>query len=664
MAQAIIEMGVKMTTENDSTKEQARIAKIARSLVELLNQEGNNYQVDFWPEHYKPEESGTSDVFVVEWGTPGRRVKRLVKINKPAELLTTPRQIRHVVERGYDTGNELKISLTLDHPGAVGLVDYFDKETADKYGLLGPVVVQDFFSDSQSLEEIVRTQDYSSAKGIFKRAKEYFFGNTSKRKQDKDINDILFQTAKTLRDVHTGVGVRGEVPLFHRDLKPSNILVRREKGRLTAKIADWANASPADSQKQSYLPTMGGHVVSDPLLMGVFTGEERCYDFNSDIYALMSSIVFYARGKPIVDYNPDTGEAKAVDTWASLLDSNGKLDKEKHRAAVRQGVKALPKNLRPIAEKALSLYENERYHSTQEFLNDVERAVSNPYSTLKKVGVGLAAIGLITGGLAGYSYFHDVKKDLETKVQKAHVAAEFKKRFKAIDAWYQARVYINQRKDPENKNQIYFSQDSDDMFESNELEGWMDLLHPYDYKENRHYGDSKTAIAAYLDSTLDKFPTSVFEALMRVNKISDPKELVERLKKEDRTLKLGFNELEDALKTIDEDLYYKVHFLDYRVGDNITRMIASDRRRGVAVKWECASEVYELKQKRDAELKEAYEKTRQENRNRGYPTSGIIGDANKLRIDSEMQRGIDEINKKYDEKIRIIQKSHFPVYSK
>lgn len=639
-------------------KEKARIIEIEKKLIVLLDEEGNNYQIDHWPEHFKPEEAGTSDVFLVEWGTPGERVKRLVKVNKPKELLTSPRQIRHVVERGYDTGNDLKIGLSLNHPGVVKLVDYFDDETCRNYGLLGPVVVQDYFPDSCSLEELVKSNDYAQSNSWFNKAKEVVLGNPKKRKLHQEVREILLQSARTLRDLHYGKGVLGEKPIVHRDLKPSNILVRKNKEGLEVKLGDLGNASPLDSQKPGYNPTMGGHVVSDPNLMGVFSGEEREYTQQSDMYALISSILFYARGKPLVIYDPDTGEARDVDTWQSLVGKDGKIDKEKHREVVRRGVKALPSELRGIAEKVLSLYDSERYVNTNLFLQEVESAVKNPNSTLKRVGIGLVAGGLLTGALVGYSYFHETKKGLETQVQKAHDEAKFERRYKAIDSWQRIRVDRNLREDPENNNRIFFTPEWNDGFEDAELGGWMDLFYHWEYKDRKQYGDFKTAVAAYLDSTLDNYPEVVFEALMKVNGIKDSKDLVKRLKEHDTTLNLDYKVIGEEIRALDEQLWNKVNTLECRGSDNIYRMVCLDRRQGVEIKLDCASEIYDLKRQREAEIKRVYEEINEKNK-KTFQGSGILGDVRQLNIDSDFSRAMREIDKKYEAKYEAMQRGRF-----
>lgn len=126
-----------MTVENDSNdSEKTRLNEVEQNLINLLDSEGHNYDVGAWPELFKPEQSGTADLHLVKWGPVTSQTIRVAKTNKPAEKLTTPRQRRHVIERGYDTRNELAITSAIDHPGVVKLVDYFDSETSGQYGFL------------------------------------------------------------------------------------------------------------------------------------------------------------------------------------------------------------------------------------------------------------------------------------------------------------------------------------------------------------------------------------------------------------------------------------------------------------------------------------------------------------------------------------------------
>jgi len=578
--------------------EESRLAEVSQNLIKLLDKEGHNYDATSLPEIFKPEQSGTADLHLVKWGPKASQVTRVVKTNKPAEKLTSPRQRRHVIERGYDTRNELQIATSIDHPGIVKVVDYFDSETSKQYGFVGPVLIQEYFPESESLEEIVLNKKEPEKKKLSLRTVYDSVVSTGEsvirsilgRNKRDSIYDIALQTAGTLRDIHNGEGVKDNRAIVHRDLKPSNILVQNKNGKIVAKLIDCGNAAPIDSQKSGYLPTMGGHIVSDPLCMGVFSGEERKYGFDSDIYGLFSSILYLSKGKPAVEYDPDRGEARAIDSWESLLNHNGKLDKEKHQRVVRKASKALVKPLRRIAERALSLYENQRYKSTDEFYNDLEKAVQTSDTTTRLRKLGLAAILAVSVTAAGIGlYAHGQSKaKLEKTVATQLADKETEKKLRVINLYLQSRD-LGKDFSKINENERY-NQSYSDFMDEGELNGWLDKFYPYNYNKNIHEGDQKTAFAAYLD------PDATYEAIAECRGKTD------------------WGTIGEYLMQHNPNLWCETNTINVKSIDNIAGIIRRDRQESIKTRWAQAEENYKTKktaeQKEKERLQEFYEKER------------------------------------------------------
>ncbi len=267
----------------------------------LLEKEGRGAYSN--PQFFK--EGGTRYVFTVEWGLFKR--KRIIKVDKPLSALASPRARRDVGERGCGTTNELELISQIEHSGITQLLDYFTPGVSGKYGLSGSITIEEFFPDSKSLEELVNER------------------NPDVREHYDSIHQQVFSTMREINN--SGI--------LHRDLKPSNILIQKKGDEVIVKITDWANACRKDHPQKKYMPTAGGHLITDPLLMTAFTRVEAAYSESSEVYAFESCMVYAKLGRYLFDYNPDTGTGKIFGTDESLLDENGRLDIDKHNEVLR-----------------------------------------------------------------------------------------------------------------------------------------------------------------------------------------------------------------------------------------------------------------------------------------------------------------------------------------
>ncbi|MBD3253193.1 hypothetical protein GF386_05650 [Candidatus Pacearchaeota archaeon] len=513
--------------------EEESIEQIRKGLAELLISEGNNYHPEL-PEFFQPKgrDIGTRYAFLPRWGL--RETRRIAKTDRPHEFLSTPRQRRWVLERGCNTGNELEIASRINHPGLTSVYDYFESETTGRYGLPGAVIIEEYIPDSESLEDRINRDKNGLPADLF--------------------SQVASQSASIIRDINSGVGVSDEKGIFHRDLKPSNILLKHTADGIKVMITDLANAGLVDEQKPGYMPTMGGHLVSDPLLLGVFTDKETVYNHSSEVYALASSLIYAARGKPAFEYDPDTGEARAVDSWDDLLE-DGKLNPSKHQQALYETVQNLPKKIRKyfsrIFMRGLTLIPEFRYASTKEFHEDIEKAVARyerarPLNRLKRwtVPVAAAAALAVVGGLSLYQV-----TGLEQKVSDQERRIKLDRYEKITDQFLEGVEGYN-------------TNDIGEYELRGILDGYVNFFHVFDYEKDERLGDKDLAIAAFIESGSDENerPVKVLEAIRRhlgVERLD-----YDTLKKEVRDL--SYDDIRDELKEIDYDLYWRVNWaLDF-----------------------------------------------------------------------------------------------------
>ncbi len=292
------------------------------------------------------EEGGTRSVFIAQFG----KERRVIKIDRALEKITSPRSLRHIA-RGYTTQNDIETLLSIEDPSAHHIVRLLQVDhVATDHGL-SAVAIEEYFP-SESLEKFV----------------------LSRTDRGQRISAQYFTTIFEHVLIAEKYLVEKE-GLFHRDVKPSNILVGTQRG-LEARITDLANACKVDATEVKFLPTAGSHFVIDPRLIAAFTGEERKYDVQSEIYSIGMSMLYTLAGKYPVEYDPDAGTAQVLATRESLLNAKGRLNVELHRRTIEDTLRSLPRDVQrfaPVIRKCVGLGED-NYRSLAELVADFKRA--------------------------------------------------------------------------------------------------------------------------------------------------------------------------------------------------------------------------------------------------------------------------------------------------
>ncbi|MFC1727968.1 protein kinase [Nanoarchaeota archaeon] len=321
------------------------------------------------------KEGGTRRTYLAEWG-PGKE-KRVIKIDKDPE---SPRAKRHV-ERGCVTERDIEFLAQIKDPEQHRLVRLCDFEVKD-----GRTISVESHFESKTLEETV--------------------------KEEGVLNRREFETA--FSHVIEGTRYLDEIGLYHRDEKPSNILIKRDKGGIEARITDFANACKKSQPKRKYLPTMGGHLITDPNLIGEFTGTETNYNETSEVYALGVDMFYALTGKYIFEYDYDTRTARDF-KGRNLLNENGRLDKEKHERTLEEALTFLPRESRKysgIIKNCLTLDDTVRYDSVHELSKDFKDK-SDQIKAMKRkylAGAGVAASILVLLATLGTGKVKNIEK--------------------------------------------------------------------------------------------------------------------------------------------------------------------------------------------------------------------------------------------------------------
>jgi len=363
-----------------------------RSMEDLLKQllPSSKYKnIQFW------KQGGTRDLYITEWGLGCE--KRIIKVDRSE--LESPRAKRHV-ERGCDTSNDIRALSEILNPerhNLMRLVDYYD--LSETQGIT--VAVERHF-ESQSLEEKI---------------------------QEKPLKLKEFETvfAQVIEGSNYLINTCG---MYHRDLKASNILVNDE---LEIRITDFANACKKEEVKRKYMPTAGGHWVSDPLVF--FNGSENEYREASEIYAVGTEMFYALTGEHIFEYDADEGIGVSCATRENMLSENGIVDRKRHNTTLDDALKRLPKKARKkygkVIKKCLSLDEEIRYTKVSKLKRDFtdEKNVPSWFKYLtSKLVLSTALLGTTAFAAAGLGIMFDLENQLENSQATAEESAKYQVR--------------------------------------------------------------------------------------------------------------------------------------------------------------------------------------------------------------------------------------------
>lgn len=324
--------------------------------------------------------------FVSEWG-PGKE-ERIIKTDGSTK---NPRASRHY-SRGCDTANELIKVSAMEEPELNHINPILDYYETEEDGKKITITIEKFRRGYVSLDTLLKTGplDTKTSESIFSK----------------------FLKAETYLIKKMG--------LYHRDEKASNMLVRLGDS-IDFWLIDCTNAIKTDATTEKYMPTVGGHFITDPLLIGRFTGTERKYSLQSALYSMGVEFYHMLTGNYAFEFDPDKETAVHFDSKENLLDKSGMLDYNKYEKLLDKSLHKLKgdkKKWKPFIERLLSTDEKKRYNSLDDMTEDFNRILKKKtfVQHLKDNWVAYTAIGTLflssTGIIMnGLSNNNDLEKD-------------------------------------------------------------------------------------------------------------------------------------------------------------------------------------------------------------------------------------------------------------
>ena len=357
-------------------------------------------------------ETALSDKYdnIIYYDTPGPRINfRLTwgpgkeeRVAKTDGSTSNPRASRHM-SRGCDTANEWIKMSAFDEPELNHINPILDYFITEENGKEVVITIEKFRKGYVSLDTLLK----------------------SSGPLDNRTSEIIF--SKYLK---AETYLMKKMGLFHRDHKASNMLVRNGE-TIDFWLIDFTNAVRTDSTTEKYMPTVGGHFITDPLLIGKFTSKEKKYNMQSEIYGMGAEFYHMLTGNYAFEFDPDKGTAVHLESKENVLDGNGTLDNSKYEKLLGKSLHKLKgdkKKWRPFIERLITSKEEDRYQSLDDMAKDFyktmrKRSISHYFKDRWKTYTAIGALTLASIGLfVNNSY---TKEEMELELSKYHVSSEW-----------------------------------------------------------------------------------------------------------------------------------------------------------------------------------------------------------------------------------------------
>ncbi len=345
-----------------------------------------------------PSDGKQRDTFTVNQGSNGRTRTFRVKVDKP----DLEGRLADLAARGYNTSGEIQNMLGI--PTDEAIRNHISPVTDFYVGDDGT-----FVSLEPEFEGAVTLRKFVEDKG----------GKLDKETFNNIFPQILKAQQAAINQYH----------LLHRDLHPGNILIN--PSTLEVRITDFTNATSSKNTHVKPMHTSGATYMRDPMLDKRFTGQERAYGPDNEMYSLGVLALQLLTGKNAVSYDFEKGTAIDTRTGESLLDENGRVIPWKHEGAFVGATLKIPNDLSghslwirgvtSLSPKPKSSYP--RFSSIDELVEHVGK-VTKPslWERIKGNKSVVAAATLTTlvlgGGTSGTAWYFD-RQEQEARVLEA-----------------------------------------------------------------------------------------------------------------------------------------------------------------------------------------------------------------------------------------------------
>ena len=283
----------------------------------------------------------------------------------PVAIKVIHSQLARDVEKLKRFEQEAKILGKIDSPYVVKTIDY---------GLSPCAFLVMEYVDGKALSDVLKE------KGVL---------STS------EAMDLFQQTCEALEAAHNA-------GLVHRDLKPSNIMISERNGKIQAKILDFGIAKVIDDHSDGNRMTLTGEIMGSPAYMSPEQWTGKPVDLRSDIYSLACVMYEVVSGRPA--YQAATAFEYLNLHVATEMEPLSKITANRK----------IPRDLEMVINKCAQKDPSDRYNSTREILQDLDKICRGQKLQIKVVGrkskrpvvlltcILVAFIGLALSGTLAY----------------------------------------------------------------------------------------------------------------------------------------------------------------------------------------------------------------------------------------------------------------------
>jgi serine/threonine-protein kinase len=251
-----------------------------------------------------------------------------VKMNRMTAIKVLTSELANNAQFVARFEREAEMASHIDHPNAVNIYDFGEAED-------GIVYIAMEFIEGRPLSYLIEKEGALPLERVVR---------------------ITYQAADALHAAH-------HIGIIHRDFKPDNIMICQKQGRSDwVEVVDFGIAKRAAAEADNKALTQTGFILGTPQYMSPEQVAGEPLDLRSDLYSLA-----------IVSYEMITGALPFGGNSPQSVMVNRLLQPPMPLRQVRPSL-TLPPAVEGVIMRALARYPVDRYSSTMEFAEELDRA--------------------------------------------------------------------------------------------------------------------------------------------------------------------------------------------------------------------------------------------------------------------------------------------------